>query len=91
MAQARAAVLRHLRAAPVDPAEYAVNGLREYARARHARTMYVPLGGPELRVEEWALRTALPRGGRGLFAYPAQSSFTGVQHPLGWIGAAQVR
>jgi selenocysteine lyase/cysteine desulfurase len=27
-------------------------------------------------------------GPRGLFAYPAQSNFTGVQHPLEWIGQA---
>lgn len=26
---------------------------------------------------------------RGLLAYPAQSNFTGVQHPLEWIGTAQ--
>ncbi|WBB68624.1 aminotransferase class V-fold PLP-dependent enzyme [Micromonospora sp. WMMD812] len=28
-------------------------------------------------------------GGRGLFAYPAQSNFSGVQHPLGWVELAQ--
>jgi selenocysteine lyase/cysteine desulfurase len=27
--------------------------------------------------------------GRGLFAFPAQSNFTGVQHPLEWVGLAQ--
>ncbi|WUW19197.1 aminotransferase class V-fold PLP-dependent enzyme [Streptomyces sp. NBC_01465] len=75
---------------PIDN-HNSVNGLREYARTRHARTVYVPLAGPDLRVDEAALRGALPRGGRGLFAYPAQSNFTGVQHPLGWIGAAQSR
>ncbi|MFB9233950.1 aminotransferase class V-fold PLP-dependent enzyme [Plantactinospora siamensis] len=33
----------------------------------------------------------LARGGgrRGLFAYPAQSNFTGVQHPLGWVDLAR--
>jgi selenocysteine lyase/cysteine desulfurase len=29
------------------------------------------------------------RGGRNLFAYPAQSNFSGVQHPLEWIAEAQ--
>lgn len=29
------------------------------------------------------------RGPRGLLAYPAQSNFTGVQHPLEWIARAQ--
>jgi len=41
-------------------------------------------------VAPWAAR-ALPaaaRGRRGLLAYPAQSNFSGVQHPLGWIQAA---
>ncbi|OAA60626.1 aminotransferase class-V [Cordyceps fumosorosea ARSEF 2679] len=28
---------------------------------------------------------------RGLFAYPAQSNFTGVRHPLSWVGLAQDR
>ena len=32
------------------------------------------------------LRAAVPR--RGLLAYPAQSNFSGVQHPLRWIQAA---
>jgi molybdenum cofactor sulfurtransferase len=29
------------------------------------------------------------RGGHNLFAYPAQSNFSGVQHPLEWIAEAQ--
>jgi molybdenum cofactor sulfurtransferase len=29
------------------------------------------------------------RGGHKLFAYPAQSNFSGVQHPLEWIAEAQ--
>ena len=31
------------------------------------------------------------RGGHRLFAYPAQSNFSGVQHPLDWIPLAQER
>ncbi|GHH76891.1 aminotransferase class V-fold PLP-dependent enzyme [Streptomyces sulfonofaciens] len=75
-----------------------VNGLREYARVRGARTVYVPLDTPDLRLSDGALHTALadarrrrPRAGTapaGLFAYPAQSNFSGVQHPLEWIDAA---
>ncbi|MBQ0855222.1 aminotransferase class V-fold PLP-dependent enzyme [Streptomyces sp. BH-SS-21] len=84
-----------------------VNGLREYARSRGARTTYVPVDGPGLRVDERRLRAALPERGRGrgvgrrparpgerrqgLLAYPAQSNFTGVQHPLAWIATAQER
>ncbi|MFJ6658851.1 aminotransferase class V-fold PLP-dependent enzyme [Streptomyces sp. NPDC091377] len=78
-----------------------VNGLREYARAHGATTTYVPVSGPDLRLDETRLRKALSRrrpgptrsrprdGRRGLLAYPAQSNFTGVQHPLDWITAAQ--
>ncbi|MGC5286386.1 aminotransferase class V-fold PLP-dependent enzyme [Micromonospora sp. DT231] len=75
-----------------------VNGIREYARAAGAAVRYVPLSGPELRVAESDLTTVLDasrggrwgrgRGRRGLFAYPAQSNFSGVQHPLGWVELA---
>ncbi|MEU9187255.1 aminotransferase class V-fold PLP-dependent enzyme [Streptomyces sp. NPDC048484] len=82
-----------------------VNGLREYARSGGATTTYVPVGGPGLRVDEQRLWAALLARGRGagrrsrrpgerragLLAYPAQSNFTGVQHPLAWIAAAQAR
>jgi selenocysteine lyase/cysteine desulfurase len=67
-----------------------VNGLREFARRAHARTVYVPTKAPELRVSSDALMSVLDRG-RGLFAYPAQSNFSGVRHPLDWIGQAQAR
>jgi selenocysteine lyase/cysteine desulfurase len=66
-----------------------VNGLREFARRGHARTVYVPTRAPELRVSSSALEAVLARGRRGLFAYPAQSNFSGVRHPLDWIGLAQ--
>jgi selenocysteine lyase/cysteine desulfurase len=69
-----------------------VNGLREFARARGARVAYVPMTAPELRVGEADVLAALTRGSGsrpGLFAYPAQSNFSGVQHPLDWVRAAQ--
>lgn len=68
-----------------------VNGIREFARAKGAGVTYVPLLLPELRADE----TFLARGfeltspGNNLFAFPAQSNFTGVQHPLEWIALAQ--
>ncbi|MGY5057038.1 aminotransferase class V-fold PLP-dependent enzyme [Streptomyces sp. 900105755] len=67
-----------------------VNGLREYARARGAATVYVP----GLHLDAGRLRAALSppgpgRGAGGLLAYPAQSNFTGVQHSLDWIAAAR--
>jgi selenocysteine lyase/cysteine desulfurase len=66
-----------------------VNGIREFARAAGAPIEYVPIRGPELRVDEADLSTAL--AGRGLLAFPAQSNFTGVQHPLSWIELAHER
>jgi len=66
-----------------------VNGLREFARRGRARTVYVPTQAPELRVDTAVLTSVLERGRRGLFAYPAQSNFSGVRHPLDWIGLAQ--
>jgi molybdenum cofactor sulfurtransferase len=74
-----------------------VNGIREFDRLHGAATTYVPLG-PELRVEASAVERELARGpaarggpGHGLFAFPAQSNFSGVQHPLAWIPLAQER
>ena len=68
-----------------------VNGIREFARARGADTVYVPSVAPELRVDEALLPRYLTDVGgehHNLFAYPAQSNFSGVQHPLGWIEQA---
>jgi molybdenum cofactor sulfurtransferase len=70
-----------------------VNGIREFARRRGADVRYAPLTTPDLRldgiklVEELESRIAGPK----LFAYPAQSNFSGVQHPLRWIGEAKQR
>lgn len=72
-----------------------VNGIREYARARGADVTYIPVRPGDLRVPDAAVRKVLgsARGGDGsrLFAYPAQSNFSGVQHPLGWIDEAHDR
>jgi selenocysteine lyase/cysteine desulfurase len=69
-----------------------VNGIREFARARGASATYVPVLLPDMRIDEDCLHRELAHrgsGGHGLFAYPAQSNFSGVQHPLEWIEAAQ--
>lgn len=109
-----------------------VHGLREFARAAGAKTTYIPLRQPDMRVDEARVLSALSsssssfsssssspphdgggkrgslarrllrsaggcgrserrRRARGLFAYPAQSNFTGVRHPLSWVGQAQQR
>jgi selenocysteine lyase/cysteine desulfurase len=59
-------------------------GLREYARARGASIEMLPVD-PELRLSR------LPEPGAGLLVLPAQSNFSGVQHPLGLIADAQTR
>jgi molybdenum cofactor sulfurtransferase len=69
-----------------------VNGIREFARARHCPVTYVPIVLPDMRVDDAELDQHLRRpsqGGRRLFAYPAQSNFSGVQHPLAWIETAK--
>ena len=71
-----------------------INGIREFARVKGCRTIYVPVVLPEMRVDEAELASVLERRGAGgprLFAYPAQSNFSGVQHPLDWIPLAQER
>ena len=67
-----------------------VNGIREFARCHGASVTYLPVELPDLRISEAKLRAELAKdtGGRKLFAYPAQSNFSGVQHPLEWIELA---
>ncbi len=68
-----------------------VNGIREYALAKGARVQYLPVMPPRLRVDEKKLEEHLSsaRGScNNLFAYPAQSNFSSVQHPLEWIDKA---
>ncbi len=74
-----------------------VNGIREFAQARGAKVTYVPLAPPDLRdlrVNEVQLVSKLAQGRQGqhnLFAFPAQSNVSGVQHPLDWIAQAQAQ
>ena len=71
-----------------------VNGIREFARRREAVVTYVPVSNPDLRLDADLMLQALdyPAGsGRRLFAYPAQSNFSGVQHPLEWVEQARER
>jgi len=66
-----------------------VNGIREFAKMKGVRPEYVPLDD-ELRIRD--IDRFLPHvdGSKpNLFAYPAQSNFTGVKHPLSWIAVAQ--
>jgi selenocysteine lyase/cysteine desulfurase len=68
-----------------------VNGIREFAHARGAEVTYIPVGLPDMRVDTAMLTGYFKRGNTGahnLFAYPAQSNFSSVQHPLDWIEQA---
>jgi selenocysteine lyase/cysteine desulfurase len=64
-----------------------VNGIREYARRAGARVEYLPLTS-DLRLDEFGPRVAIANQKAPLFAFPAQSNFSGVQHPLSLIDTA---
>jgi molybdenum cofactor sulfurtransferase len=71
-----------------------VNGIREFDRVHGAVTRYLPVYPPDLCVPEKQIDRYLDEDGGAkhkLFAYPAQSNFSGVQHPLGWIERAQAK
>jgi selenocysteine lyase/cysteine desulfurase len=66
-----------------------VNGLREYARRQRADVTHIPLDA-ELRLADPArYLQPRPRPASRLFAFAAQSNFSGVQHPLSLVGHAQ--
>ncbi len=71
-----------------------VNGIREFAKAKGATVTYLPVVPPDLRADPATLAEYLAQAnpaGHNLFAYPAQSNFSGVQHPLEWIAQAQAQ
>jgi molybdenum cofactor sulfurtransferase len=71
-----------------------VNGIRQFARSHGAETAYVPLEAPDLRVADGLLERYLDEAdpsAHNLFAFPAQSNFSGAKHPLEWIALAQER
>lgn len=60
-----------------------INGIREYARRAHAPVHYLPLD-PELRLRDEELPST-----PSLLAFPAQSNFSGVRHPLSLVTRAK--
>ena len=64
-----------------------VNGIREHALARGADVRYARLDD-ELRLTSDANELTRPTG-PSLYAFPAQSNFSGVQHPLSLVDAAK--
>lgn len=68
-----------------------VLGIGEFAKADGATVDYVPLRPDDLRLDDRALADLLAQaapGERNLLAYPAQSNFSGVKHPLELIDRA---
>jgi selenocysteine lyase/cysteine desulfurase len=64
-----------------------VNGLRVSAMESGADVQYIPLES-DLRAADprsWLRHAIAP----SLFAYPAQSNFSGVRHPLHWVKTAR--
>ncbi len=71
-----------------------VNGIREFAHTRGAEVTYIPVALPDMRVDAAQLDRELSKpssSGHNLFAYPAQSNFSSVKHPLEWIEQAHAR
>jgi molybdenum cofactor sulfurtransferase len=69
-----------------------VNGIREFAVRGGSAVSYIPVREEDLRLDPEQVRAALRGAGDGgakLFAYPAQSNFSGAQHPLEWVSEAR--
>lgn len=67
-----------------------VNGLREYARRAGATTVTMPLTH-NLRLADPHAVVGLSPAAPSLVAFPAQSNFSGVRHPLSLVADAQAR
>lgn len=71
-----------------------VNGIREFARARGAAVTYAPLTPHDLRLDKVQLDGILAQvnpQAQNLFAFPAQSNYSGVKHPLTLIAEARAQ
>lgn len=65
-----------------------VNGIRCYAERRGAEVRYVPLEGSLHSADPHPWLRGAAMGRPHLFAFPAQSNFSGVRHPLDWVERA---
>ena len=68
-----------------------VNGIREFAKAKGAHVTYAPLLKPNLRIDREKLvgiLDSVDMDTNNLFAFPAQSNYSGVKHPLDLIEQA---
>jgi selenocysteine lyase/cysteine desulfurase len=68
-----------------------VNGIREFAKAKGAHVTYAPLIKPNLRIDREKLvgiLDSVDMDTNNLFAFPAQSNYSGVKYPLDLIEQA---
>lgn len=67
-----------------------VQGIREFARSKGASIRYISCQPNTLLADDidHYLNSSECKSAR-LFAFPAQSNFSGVQHPLSWIAQAK--
>jgi selenocysteine lyase/cysteine desulfurase len=65
-----------------------VNGIREYARRAGASVHYLPLDSDLRLLDAELLLAEASLHGEGLVVFPAQSNFSGVQHPLDLVTKA---
>jgi len=71
-----------------------VNGIREFAQSKGVTASYAPLTRPELRIDQGAMHDLLAQADpmqANLMAFPAQSNFSGVKHPLDLVAHAQAK
>ncbi|MGA8012409.1 MAG: aminotransferase class V-fold PLP-dependent enzyme [Candidatus Acidiferrales bacterium] len=71
-----------------------VNGIREFARTKGATIAYAPLVTPGLHFDLARLDALLDQADPAqdnLFAYPAQSNFSGVKHSLDLVARAKAK
>jgi selenocysteine lyase/cysteine desulfurase len=66
-----------------------MNGVREFATRAGARVEYLPLDHELRLINPLSHLRRHASTGEKLFAYPAQSNFSGVRHPLDLVTAAQ--
>lgn len=69
-----------------------VNGIAEFAKRAGAPVSRLPVVAPNLRIDRATAVAALSAdtaAAPGLFAFPAQSNFSGVRHPLDLVAIAK--
>ncbi len=66
-----------------------VNGIRSFAAARGAAVEYMPLDAHMRAGPLEGYLAGGPPAAPSIFAFPAQSNFSGVRHPLEWVALAR--